>query len=339
VEDKATLQAFSDALAALVSDAARYVVRVEARGRLAASGVVWSEDGTIVTAHHVIERDEQITVGLADGRAVEATLVGRDPSTDIAVLRTEAAVLNMEDGGTAVAPRAPAEGVRVGHLALALGRPGEGIQATMGVISALGGSWRTPGGGDIERYVQPDIVMYPGFSGGPLIDSSGRVIGVNSSALVRGLNITVPADTVERVVAALLEHGYIRRGWLGVRSQTAPLPEAIAGEVGQESGLLVISVEPGSPAEEGGLLMGDTIIALGGQEITGVDDLLAALTPERVGVATAIRVLRGGEVREFDITIGERGDGEEWGRRPAGSFRRRHAYRGGGHARRPGARP
>jgi S1-C subfamily serine protease len=331
VEDKTTLQAFSDALAALVSDAARFVVRVEARGRLAASGVVWGEDGTIVTAHHVIERDEQIAVGLADGRVVEATLAGRDPSTDIAVLQAEG-------GLSPAAPRAEADGVRVGHLALALGRPGEGIQATMGVISALGGSWRTPGGGDIERYVQPDIVMYPGFSGGPLIDSAGRVIGVNSSALVRGLNITVPADTVARVVAALLEHGYIRRGWLGVRSQTAPLPEAVAAQVGQESGLLVVSVEPGSPAEEGGLLMGDTIIALGGDPITGVDDLLGALTPERVGVATAVRVLRGGEVREFDITIGERSDGEEWGRRPAGAFRRRHPRRGGPHARRPGPR-
>jgi len=331
VESKTTLQAFSDALAALVEDAARFVVRVEARGRLAASGVVWGADGTIVTAHHVIERDDQISVGLADGQVVEASLIGRDATTDLAVLRVEASLPDP-------ASRAAAEDVRVGHLALALGRPGEGIQATMGVISALGGSWRTPGGGDIERYVQPDIVMYPGFSGGPLINSTGRVVGVNSSALVRGLNVTVPADTVERVATALAAHGYIRRGWLGVRSQGAPLPESVAEAVGQESGLLVISVEPDSPAEAGGLLMGDTIITLGGAPITGVDDLLAALTSDRVGTATTIRVLRGGETRELDVTIGERGDGDEWGRRPAGAFRRRHPHRRGRRTRHPGAR-
>lgn len=159
-----TLNEFSRVLADAVEAGGRYTVRIEARRRLPASGVIWSPDGVIVTAHHVVEWDSNITVGLPDGRTVPARLVGRDPATDLAVLRAEAT-------GLEAAPIADDDGLRVGHLVLSLGRPGRTVQATLGIVSALGQAWRTMGGGQIDRYMQTDTAMYPGFSGGPLVDA------------------------------------------------------------------------------------------------------------------------------------------------------------------------
>src|SRR5205807_230237 len=144
---------------------------------------------------------------------------------------------------------------RVGHLVLALGRPGGKVLSTLGIVSAIGEGWRTRGGGDLDSYLQTDVVMYPGFSGGPLVDASGQVIGLNTSGM-RGANLTIPVTTVQRVVSALLAHGRVKHGYLGVGAQPVKLPAALAQQLGQETALLLASVEPDSPAEKGGLLLG-----------------------------------------------------------------------------------
>jgi S1-C subfamily serine protease len=292
------LQELSNGLAATAETVGASVVRVEARRRLPATGIVWSSDGVVVTAHHVVTEDESIGVGLPDGQTVPATLAGRDPTTDLAVLRAEATDLTPPGW-------ADLESLRVGHLALALGRPGKTVQATLGIVSALGKDWRTPPGGRLDRYLQTDVVMYPGFSGGPLVDVTGQVLGLNTSALLRGISLTVPVDTLRRVVETLLTHGRVRRGYLGVGIQPVRLPEALSKELGQETGLLLVQVKSGSPAEKGGLLLGDIIVALDGQPIRHHDDLLAYLTGDRVGTAVPLRIVRAGQVQDVTIAIGE----------------------------------
>ena len=291
------LSSLSEALSAAVEAASPALVRVEGRRRLPASGSVWSSDGVVVTAHHALESDD-IRVGLADGDTVAATLVGRDPTTDLAVLRVQAT-------GLTPATWAEDDGLRVGHLVLALGRLGRTARATLGIVSALGDSWRTPTGGHIDRYLQTDVVMYPGFSGGPLVEAGGRFLGLNTSALMRGLSLAVPALTVRRVVEALLAHGRIRRAYLGMGSQPVQLPPALAQRLGQETGLLLGSVEPGSPAEGHGLLMGDTIVALDGQPVRYPDGLLALLSSDRIGLTVSLRIVRGGQERELTVVLGE----------------------------------
>lgn len=289
------LPEFSEAPADAVSSAADGLVRVEGRERLPATGIVWDAQGLIVTAHHILERDENINIGFQDGESVSAELVGRDPATDLALLRTP-------KRGTTIPSWAEPESLRVGHLALALGRPGTNVRATMGIISALGNVWRTPAGGPVDRYLQTDTVMYPGFSGGPLVDAQGRFVGLNSSALVRGVSITVPAPTLQRVVHDLLEHGSVRRAYLGVGTQPARLPDAVAKELGQETGLLLVSVAPGSAAEQGGLFLGDTLVSLGGSPVRHMDDLFNGLGGDRIGKALTVRILRGGQLVELTVS-------------------------------------
>jgi len=284
-----------DALADAVASAADGLVRVEGRDPLPATGIIWDAEGLIVTSHHVLERDENIKVGFQDGESVAAELVGRDPSTDLALLRTSKQGLK--------APKwADPENLRVGHFALSLGRPGANVRATMGIISALGKAWRTPAGGPVDRYLQTDTVMYPGFSGGPLVDAQGRFIGLNTSALVRGVSITVPAPTLERVVRDLQEHGSVRRDYLGVGAQPTRLPAAVAKELDQETGLLLVSVEPDSAAEKGGLFLGDTLVALGGSSLRHMDDLFNGLDGDRIGNSVTVRILRGGELVELTVS-------------------------------------
>jgi len=293
------LQQLSDDLAKTVQTASPSIVRIHGRRRMPATGIVWSADGVIVTAHHVVTRDENLSVGLPDGSTVDATLVGRDPSTDLAVLRVQAS-------GLTVPAWLEADRLGVGQLVLALGRPGETVQATLGVVSALGGAWRTSAGGQIDRYLQTDVVMYPGFSGGPLVGAGGAVLGLNTSALVNGVSVAVPVGTLRTVVATLLEHGHVRRGYLGVGSQPVRLPDAVAADLGQETALMLIAVEPDSPAERGGLVMGDTIVALDGQPVRHMDDLQALLSGDRVGKNVPVRLLRGGKLEDRAVVIGAR---------------------------------
>jgi S1-C subfamily serine protease len=263
--------------------------------------MVWSADGVIVTAHHVVERDENIQVGLADGRTVSASLVGRDPTTDLAVLRSDVANLTPAAWATL-----DAQSVQVGHLVLAVGRPGDSAEATLGIISALSKDWRTPGGSQLDYYLQTDVVMYPGFSGGPLVSAGGQVIGLNTSALARGVNLTIPNTSIRRVVEALLAHGRIQRGYLGVSTQPVRLPANLNQQLNQETGLLLVAVEPGSPAEQGGLLLGDTIVTCAGAPVRQHDDLLAVLSGDRIGSPLSVRIIRGGQVQDVTVTVGER---------------------------------
>ena len=294
-------QQMSDALAAAVEAVSPSVVRVEARRRFPATGIVWRRDGIIVTAHHVIEQDDTIRLGLHGGQTTTATLVGRDPTTDLAVLRATTPELippvwAEPDGAS----------LRLGHLALALGRPGRSVQATLGIISVRGESWRTPAGGLMEHYIQTDIVMYPGFSGGPLVNAAGQVVGLNTSALLRGLSLTVPVVTMRRIVEVLLAHGKVSRGYLGVSTQAVRLPAVLKESLQQETGLLVMTVEPNSPAEQGGLLLGDVLVTMDSTPVRHPDDLLACLSADRISAAVRVRLVRGGELQECSIVIGER---------------------------------
>ena len=293
------LQAVSEAMASLAERAGASVVRVEGRNRLPASGVIYRADGVIVTSNHVIERDDELRIGLPGGDSVVAELVGRDPGTDLAVLR-------VAGSGLSAASWVDSEALRVGHLILALGRPGQSIQATLGVVSALGKAWRTGGGGGIDRYLQTDVVMYPGFSGGPLVAADGRIAGVNSSALVRGASVTIPAATVQRVVETLLAHGRMPRGYLGVGLQPVRLDAGLQESLGQPTGLMLLSVEANGPAAQGGLLQGDVLVTLDRAAVRQVDDLQALLAGERVGKAVTVRFVRAGALHEATVTVGQK---------------------------------
>jgi len=296
------LTALSDDLAAAVDAAGRSVVAIHARRRIPASGVVW-QPGVVVAAHHTIQRDEDITVTLHDGTAAPATLLGRDPSTDLAVLR-------LADSAGTAAPAAAltTDAPRVGQLALALGRPGATVTASLGIVSAVGGEWRTWQGGTVDRFVRLDLAVYDGFSGGPLVDATGRVAGINTSGLARAVALTVPASTVARVTGQLLERGHVARGWLGIATQPVRLPPAIQRSAGTEAavGLVVVNVEPDSPADRGGVLIGDILLALDERPLRDPGDVLAALGGDRIGKPITLHAARGGRAERLTVTVGER---------------------------------
>jgi S1-C subfamily serine protease len=250
---------------------------------------------------------DDITVSLPDGSSVTATLAGRDATTDLAVLRAAP--------GHATIGRAPADALRVGAIVLAVGRPGASVTASMGVISAVGGEWRTWQGGRIDRFVRLDLSIYDGFSGGPLVDGGGRALGVNTSGLSRASAIAIPGATVDRVVDELLARGRVARGYLGLGMQAVRLPEEAARRLGtSDVGLMVVSVEPSSPADAAGILLGDVILTFDGESVGDPTELLALLSPERIGKAIPAKVLRAGEARTISITLGERPEGASQGR-------------------------
>ncbi len=293
------LRTLSSELAGIVETLGPSVVRVEARRRAPASGVVWAPEGLVLTADHVVELEERIRIGLADGRAVAASLVGRDPTTDIAVLRAEA-------GGLVPAGWADAREARVGHMVLSLGRPGRTVRARLGVLSAVAGGWRAPGGVEIDRYIEIDTGPAEGFSGGPVADATGAVLGMRTSGLLRRTALALPASTVRRVVETLVMHGRVRRGYLGIGTHPVRLPSAVRQEVDRDTGLLVLSVEPGSPAEQAGLLLGDVVLRLGEIAVGHAEDLLGLLNADRIGTTLPAQVLRAGAVRIVNVLIGER---------------------------------
>ena len=287
-------QDFSNALADAVERVSASVVRIETGRRQPASGLVWSADGLIVTTAHGLERDESLEVSLESGQAHSAKVLGEDPSSDLALLRIEATELPLSE-------RAPADSLRRGQLVLALSRPGRTVRANLGVLSALSGQWHAPGGGKIERYIQSDVRIEPGFSGGPLIDASGRLVGLNSAGLLRGSALALSTVTIERVVSALLAHGQIQRGYLGVSSTIARLPRALAESSGQRAGLVITALEPNGPAESVGILLGDVLLSLDGETLESIADLQAGLE-ERANRAVSLRLLRAGVAQELSVT-------------------------------------
>ena len=288
----------SDALVAVVRQSAGAVVRVDGRRRGSSSGIAWSPDGTVVTASHGLDADDEVEVGLPSGETAKAEVVGRDPSTDLAVLRVKATLAAAEWSET------PLE---VGQLLLSVTRPGRGPKASLGLVSRLGDSWRTPFGGKLDRYVELDLGLHPGFSGGLVLDMAGRGLGLATAGLVRGTPIAVPAATLKRVVKAILAHGGVRRGYLGVASVPVRLPATLAKETSQASALLVTEVDGDSPAARAGLTVGDLLLALDGTALGAMGDLFPLLEEERIGEQARIRIARGGAVREIQLTVGARG--------------------------------
>jgi S1-C subfamily serine protease len=292
----------SNDLATAVETAGAATVTVNARRRMPATGIVWSDDGLIVTANHVVERDDEITIGLPDGRTLPATLIGRDPGSDLALLKIDASDLT-------AAPRAE-DPVKPGHLVLAIGRPGpSGPMASFGVVSVIGGPWRTQRGASVEGFIRADVAMLPGFSGGPLVDAQGRIIGLNSSHLGRGGGMTIPAKAIDTIVASLQTHGKVRRGFLGIGAQAVTIPAALAKIAGieQEQGLVIVGVESGGPAERDGLYLGDVLVAVNGKPVSSVEGLQDALSGDLVGTTAELTILRGGAIQRLSVTVGERG--------------------------------
>jgi S1-C subfamily serine protease len=288
------LLAFSNELAAAVEHAGRATVGVNGRRRFGSTGVHW-RSGLIVTADHTVEVDEDVTVTAPDGRTLAATVAGRDPAIDLAVLRVDAGDLPLADIAT--------EPARVGHIVLALGR---GPRASWGVVSAIGdGPRRRTERADLLTL---DLTLYPGFSGGPLVDARGRVVGVTTSGPARHFQVAIVAATVSRVLDELGRRGHIPRPYLGVGTQSVRLSEALRQRLGtdQRAAVIVVDVQPDTPASAAGLVIGDVIVALGGARIGDPGDLRAALRPEHVGETVTVSIVRGGEPRDVRLTVGER---------------------------------
>jgi S1-C subfamily serine protease len=294
------LVALSNAMANAVEKASAFTVMVDARRRLPSSGIAYTAD-LVLTADHTVERDDDIYITLPNGDRITAELVGRDPGSDLALLRLKGVTLD---------PAKPAaQSARLGQMVLAVGRPSEeGIQASLGVVSAIGGPVRTGRGGLLEQYLRTDTIAYPGFSGGPLIDSSAGLLGVNTSGLARGVALTIPLSLALATAQTLSQHGRVRRGYLGIRSQQVELADAQQQALSrkQELGLLLVGIENNSPASMGGLLVGDILVGLGGKSITDPDQLLMTLAGQVVGQATQVEILRGSQLNTVQVTIGER---------------------------------
>ena len=301
MDQKDTLGALSDGMADAVESVATAVVRVNGRRRRSGSGVVIAQD-MVLTASHVLEREEDLSVVTHDGRSLEARFAGRDPSTDLAVLEVP------ELGDGAVAEPATG-GVRVGQISLAVARPGrEGlIRASFGIVSAVEGPLRTGRGARLERYIQTDATPYPGFSGGPLINTEGAVLGITTLGFARGVALAVPAEVAWRAAEMLSERGSIKRGYLGILSQPVRLPAAQRAGLQGSGGLLVVGVEDDSPAGKGGMLLGDILVSLDATSVADTDELQALLTSDRVGREVPVEVIRGGELTTLRVTVGERG--------------------------------
>ena len=293
------LSALDQALAAAVASASSSIVHVARGHGHAGTGIVWADDLVISASFHTPDRT---FVGIPtpggdlDKRAAE--VIGRDPGTDVALLR-------VAGGGLTPATFRALGDLAVGNLVLALGRPGRTVRASLRAIGVLGPEVRTPHGGTLDRYVESDRQIPRGFAGGPLIDAAGHVIGMNTRTLLRSEDIAVPTETLRRVVDELRAHGGVRKGYLGVGAFPAQLPAQLAQLAGRDRGALIASLEDGSPAATGGLIVGDIVVELAGAPITGPDSLRLALA-DRPGETVELRVLRGGALHALSIALGSR---------------------------------
>jgi S1-C subfamily serine protease len=295
------LSTVSNQLADAVQAAGAWTVRVQARRGPPASGIALAAD-LVLTADHVVDpaREDTIRIGLPDGSEVGGSVVGRDPATDVAILRIAS--------GSLTPAKAAAGEPRSGSLALVVGRPGAEPNASLGLITGLAGPARTRRGGMLERFIQVDAVLYPGFSGGPLVDADGAVLGMITSGLgFGGPAVAIPWALASQLAETIGKHGKVPRGYLGVGSQPVTLsPQAKELTGGQERGLLVVQVAEGGPAATAGFLQGDILVRLDGSSVTNADDLQGLLGPNRVGSSVSASVVRGGELRELSLTVGTR---------------------------------
>ena len=297
-------RALSTESAAAIEKGARGVVAVHARRRIPASGVHWRA-GIVVTTHHAIERGEEIGVTLPGGRTVPAVLAGRDPSTDLAILKLEAAE-------TAVLPLpeiANVNELQPGHWILTAGRTAEGsARAGAAVVSVLGPAFRTWRGGQLDVAIRLDRNVHPNFSGGPAIDDGGKIFGIITSGLSRYAAVVIPASTVERVATELEKRGRIGRGYLGVGMQAVRLPVKLRDslKLAAETGIMIVSVEPEGPAEKAGVQLGDVLVSIDAAAMRDIPDVQAYLAGERIGKPAKAAIIRGGALVETTIVIGER---------------------------------
>ncbi len=293
------LKEISRALSEIVAKVAPSIVRVDGRTQRGASGVVYSAQGLVLTANHALERDEHLTVHTHDGRSLDAKLLGRDPGTDLAVLEVDATA------GLTPLAFAKADDVAVGQIVLAIARPGKTARATSGIVSAFGESYRTQHNGRVDHYLESDAELRPGFSGGALIDTDGRALGIVTGSIVRGTTVAIPSITIERVVSELGAHGRVRRGYLGVGSYPVRLSPSVAAAIGKAEGAVIVAVEPDGPAERSGLLQGDVLIAIDGHPTAHPAQVAAALE-DKADADVKIELVRGGKLETLTVKTGHR---------------------------------
>jgi S1-C subfamily serine protease len=293
------LARLSDDLAAAVKRAGASVLAVHGRPRFPASGLAW-RDQLVITASHVLERDTDLHITTPDGAEQAVQLVGRDRGTDVAVLQAQAPE-----------PFQFAEPAAPGNLVLAVGRPGtpEAI-ASFGAVSSVGGAWRTAQGGVLDAYVRADVALLPGLSGGALVDVGGRLVGMLSAQLAGGDPVAIPAASLDAIVQRIRGGGSLKRAYLGVSTQAVELQELLRRKLSiqQATGLMLVGLEPGAPAERAGLLAGDIVLAIGERVVEDGEALQMALGPAAIGSSTRIKFIRGGQLRELDVVPAPRPD-------------------------------
>lgn len=296
------LETLSNDFAAAAGSVGASVVAIYGRRWMPSSGIQWRK-GVIVTAHHTIRREEDITVTLGGGKSVKASLAGRDPSTDLAILKVA------DDSSLPLPPFGDSAALKLGHLVLALGRSrGSNLVASAGIVGGLGGEWEPRRGGRLEQHIRLSLELYPGFSGGPLVNAQGKVVGINTRGLSRGRGVTIPLATVNRVVDELIEKGHIAKPYLGLAMQPVAVPESLRGKIAASANntLLVVHVEPSGPADKAGILLGDVVIELQGNAVEDTGDIQQLLGSAKVGDTVQATVLRGGAPVKVSITLADR---------------------------------
>jgi len=296
-----TLTEISNELAETVQKMAEYVVSIRARRHYPSSGLRWGAD-VIVTANHTVRRDEEIAVSLAGGATVEASLVGRDPGTDLAVLK-------VKESGPFASDHLAAEEIKVGDVALLVGRsPDSGVNASFGIISAASGRWRTWAGGQLDSYIRLDARMFPQSSGAAVVNGRGQMIGIATSGLSRIAGLAIPTSTIKTVTEKLLERGFVPRGYAGIGVQMVPLSSGLRQNlsIANRSGLIVLTVDESGPADKAGILPGDILLSADDVTLRNTEDLQDFLMTTAMGKTSTLKYVRGGTLNERSIVIGER---------------------------------
>lgn len=302
----AELIELSNTLAQITEHAALSLVAVHTEARGSSSGVVW-RPGVIVTAEHALRRDEEIQITLPDGRVVPAVLGGRDSQTDLAILKCAEATVALPQFGDATS-------VKPGGVTLVVGRTrASGPVAALGVVSLVAPVRRTWTGAALAPYIRLDLGLQPTAVGGVVIDAHGHAIGVATTKFARFGTVAIPTHTVSAVVETLLEKGHIPRGYLGVGLQPIRLPETLRQSLqrNEKTAAIVLDVEPNGPAHKAEIVIGDILLSLGGRQITRLEDIHSQLQSEVIGKTAAVKLIRGGTVREVSIVIGEHLGGRE----------------------------